>query len=78
MVSDGGDVELDQGQQVELLAELMQAVADSNPEALDIADRLLAALGEDSAGTAALAAARASLDMYDFPGAGEHLQTVSL
>ena len=78
MVSSGGDVELDQGQQLQLLAELMQAVADSNPEALDLADRLLAALGEGSAGAAALAAARDSLDMYDFAGAGEHLQTVSL
>ena len=78
MASGDGGVELDRGQQVELLAELMQAVADSNPEALDLADRLLAALGEDSAGAAALAAARESLDMYDFPGAGEHLQTVSL
>jgi hypothetical protein len=56
----------------------MQAVADSNPEALDLTDRLLGAVGEGSAAATALAAVKDSLDMYDFAGAGEHLQTVSL
>lgn len=78
MVSNDGDIELDQGQQLQLLAELMQAVADSNPEALDLTDRLLGAVGEGSAAATALAAVKDSLDMYDFAGAGEHLQTVSL
>jgi CheY-like chemotaxis protein/HPt (histidine-containing phosphotransfer) domain-containing protein len=78
MVKTGGDVKLDQGQQLLLLAELMQAVTDNNPESLDLADSLLSSLPEGSTAATAVAAARSALDMYDFASAGEHLLTVSV
>ena len=77
LMATGGAVEMDQGEQLLLLVELMQAVTDNNPEALEMIDQLLAAAGE-SAGAKGLAAAKEALEMYDFASAGEHLQTVSL
>ncbi|MEP1595889.1 MAG: response regulator, partial [Halieaceae bacterium] len=77
LMATGGTVEMDQGEQLLLLVELMQAVTDNNPEALEMVEQLLAAAGE-SPGAKGLAAAKEALELYDFASAGQHLQTVSL
>jgi signal transduction histidine kinase/DNA-binding NarL/FixJ family response regulator len=67
---------LSEVEQQQLLDELLDAVAASNPEALDVADKLLAGLSEDSGIREPLTAARDSLDIYDFAGAGTALQAL--
>jgi len=65
--------DLDEAQRQALFADVVGAVAENNPEALEWAEQLLAAMTEDTGGYAELAAARDALDMYDFAGAGEQL-----
>jgi len=57
-----------------VFAGLLTAVADNNPEALDIAQRLLDGLGEGAHGFEQLHAAHEALDMFDFASAQAHLQ----
>ena len=57
-----------------LVGELLQAVADNNPEALDMIGQLLAGLPEDDGSFGPLSAARDALDMYDFAGASQQLE----
>ena len=57
-----------------LVGELLQAVADNNPEALDIVGQLLAGLPEDDGSFGTLSGARDALDMYDFASASQKLE----
>lgn len=74
MASNESAAELSDDQRTALMAEVTQAVADSNPEALDLVEKLLSGMSEDMNAYQELAAARDALDLYDFAGAGEHLR----
>jgi len=77
MASDTAAGDFSAGQLQVMFKELMQAVADSNPDATDIAEKLVAGVGADGAGYAQLLAAHVTLDGYDFEGAHEHLQGIA-
>ncbi|NNL54981.1 MAG: response regulator [Woeseia sp.] len=77
MVSDESAAELDDEQRHALFIEVTKAIADSNPEALDLIDKLLGGLEEDTSGYTELAAARDALDMYDFAGAAGFLESAA-
>ena len=77
MASDTAAGELSAGQLQAMLKDLMQAVADSNPEATDIAEKMVAGIGTDGVGYAQLLAAHEALDGYDFAGAHQHLQGIA-
>ncbi|MFT6288403.1 MAG: hypothetical protein ACJA09_003164 [Alcanivorax sp.] len=57
--------------------DLSKAITESNPEALELVERLLAGIPEDAAEAGELASIRDALDIYDFAQAGEHLQTAA-
>jgi CheY-like chemotaxis protein len=65
--------EMDAGERQGLLDQLLQAITDNNPEALDIADKLLVGTQEGDSDFNVLSAARDALDSYDFAGALEQL-----
>jgi hypothetical protein len=54
--------------------DLLSAIADNNPEALDIVQRLLDGVGEGNPGYEQLHGAHEALDMFDFGSAQERLQ----
>ncbi|MCX2982828.1 response regulator [Halieaceae bacterium IMCC14734] len=64
---------LDAQQRNATFANIVAAVAENNPEALDMAQSLLENLDEAAPGYAEVAAAMAALDMYDFEQAAEQL-----
>ena len=70
-------IELDDTERQQLLDKLLQAVSDNNPDALDIADQLLAGMDETDEGHVALTAAREALDMYDFSQATIDLEVLT-
>ncbi len=70
-------VELDDEQRRAALNDVLQAVAENNPEALDLLDTLLTGTSETTTGYDVLIAARTALDIYDFAGARAHLQSVA-
>jgi CheY-like chemotaxis protein len=73
MANDEDVAELGEGQRRALFSELLVAVAENNPEALDLAEKMVAGTPEGSEGYTAIAAARDALDIYDFAAAGEVL-----
>ncbi|MEH6515268.1 MAG: response regulator [Halioglobus sp.] len=75
--SDEAVTELDEAQRRTIFSQLATAIADFNPEALELVERLLAGIPEDTAEAGELASVRDALDMYDFAQAGEHLQSAA-
>ncbi len=69
--------ELDDAERRAVFNDVLRAVAENNPEALDLLDTLLDGTSQNASGYDELVAARAALDIYDFAGAGEHLQTAA-
>jgi CheY-like chemotaxis protein len=67
------DSPMDSAQRMQLLEQLRQAIADNNPEALDIAGELLSGLSEGDNEFGVLTAIRDALDIYDFAGAADQL-----
>jgi CheY-like chemotaxis protein len=57
-----------------LLRDLQQAITESNPEASDLAERLLQGVGEDSVTYQHLVEVRNCLDCYNFADAGARLE----
>jgi hypothetical protein len=57
-----------------LLRDLQQAITESNPEASDLAERLLQGVGEDSVAYQPLVEVRDCLDSYNFADAGARLE----
>ena len=74
--SEPTDSPMDAGERAQLLEQLWQGIADSNPEALDIAAKLLSGLSEGDSEFGALTAVRDALDIYDFAGAAEQLDSL--
>ncbi len=72
---DGGSDDLDESGRQALFEEVLNAVAENNPVALDSIEKLLAGMAEDTGGYAELNAARDALDIYDFGGAAEFLRS---
>ena len=70
--------ELDMNARRELLQELLQAVANNDPAAGDLAEQLVAATDSDNNNYNTLGAVRDALQMYDFPTAVELLANVTL
>jgi signal transduction histidine kinase/CheY-like chemotaxis protein/HPt (histidine-containing phosphotransfer) domain-containing protein len=66
-------VGLDEHEQQALFSDLLEAVAENNPEAIELAEKLLASLVEGADGFVELSQARDALDMYDFAAASELL-----
>ena len=64
---------LDDAERRHLLGELVQAVAENNPEAIDLVEKLLLGMLESDAGYVEFVAAKDALDMYDFAAAAELL-----
>ncbi|MEH6605387.1 MAG: ATP-binding protein [Pseudomonadales bacterium] len=77
MVSNAAAADFSSEELSALFVELLQAVVDSNPEALDIAAKLVAGVGEGGVGYTQLVAAHDALDCFDFAGAQELLQSVA-
>ena len=75
--SDEAVTEMDEAQRRTIFLELSTAIADSNPEALELVERLLAGIPEDAAEAGDLASVRDALDMYDFAHAGEYLRSAA-
>ncbi|MGB5580809.1 MAG: ATP-binding protein [Woeseia sp.] len=70
-------VELDDTQRRKLFSRVVEATGQSNPEALDLVEELLNGMSDDADGYVELTAAKDALDMYDFSGAGEHLNAAA-
>ena len=70
------DSPMDAGERAQLLEQLRQGIADSNPEALDIAAKLLSGLSQEDSEFGALTAVRDAMDIYDFAGAAEQLDSL--
>ena len=60
------------------MKELQRAVADSNPEAEDLIERLLQGIGEDSAAYQPLIDIKEFLDSYNFADAATRLEALDL
>ena len=69
-------VEISAQERQDLLEQLRRAIADNNPEALDIAGKLLSGLEEGDSEFGALTAVSDALDIYDFAGAAEQLESL--
>ena len=72
--ADGPAGELSDAEQARMLEQLREAIATNNPEALDMADALLAGMPEQASIRSKLAEAREALDMYDFSTAAALLE----
>jgi signal transduction histidine kinase/HPt (histidine-containing phosphotransfer) domain-containing protein/ActR/RegA family two-component response regulator len=69
-----GATQMSDAERRAMLDDLMKAIADNNPEALEMVEQLLAGSGEEDEGREFLVAAKDALDIYDFAGALEHLK----
>ncbi len=70
-------VELSDQERQSAFNDVLQAVDQSNPEALDLLDVLIDGTSNTAVGYDDLIAARTALDIYDFAGAGMHLQSAA-
>ncbi|MEH6587074.1 MAG: ATP-binding protein [Halioglobus sp.] len=70
--------ELDMNSRCELFQELLQAVADNDPAAGDLAEQLVATTASDNDDYNTLSAVRDALQMYDFPTAVDLLANLTI